>query len=46
MLKKRILFKDILTFLRLDYRDASLIALYLVVIRISIKKINIKRIII
>ena len=33
-----ILFKDILTHLGLDYRDASLMRLYLVVIRISIKK--------
>ena len=33
-----ILFKDILTFLRLDYRDALLITLYLVVIGISIPK--------
>ena len=35
-----LLFKDILTFLGLDYRDALLIALYLVVIGISIKKSN------
>ena len=33
-----LLFKDILTFLGLDYRDASLITLYLVVIGISIIK--------
>ena len=33
-----LLFKDILTFLGLDYRDALLITLYLVVIGISIKK--------
>ena len=30
-----LLFKDILTFLGLDYRDASLITLYLNVLRIS-----------
>ena len=35
-----ILFKNILTFLGLDYRDASLITLYLVVIGISIPKIK------
>ena len=35
---KLILFKGILTFLGLDYRDALLITLYLVVIGISIKK--------
>ena len=33
-----ILFKDILTFLGLVYRDASLIMLYLVVTEISYKK--------
>ena len=33
-----ILFKDILTFLGLDYRDGSLITLYLVAIGISLKK--------
>ena len=33
-----ILFKDILTFLRLDYRDALLTTLNLVVIGISIQK--------
>ena len=38
LLRYRILFKDILTFLRLDYRDSSLITLYLVVIGISIPK--------
>ena len=32
------MFKDILTFLGLDYKDASLITLYLVVKGISIKK--------
>ena len=32
--------KDILTFLGLDYRDASLITVFLVVIGISIKKIR------
>ena len=35
-----ILFKNILTFLGLDYRDASLITLYLVVIGISISEIK------
>ena len=40
LIKYMILFKDILTFLGLDYRDASLITLYLVVIGISIKKIR------
>ena len=38
LLKYRILFKDILTFLILDYRDASLIILYLIVIGISNQK--------
>ena len=33
-----IIFKDILTFLGLDYRDALLVTLYLVVIGISIQK--------
>ena len=40
LLKYRILFKDILTFLILDYRDASLIILYLIVIGISNQKIR------
>ncbi len=35
----RLMFKDILTFLALDYRDASLIKLYLVVIGISAPKV-------
>ena len=35
LLKFRILFKDILTFLGLEYRDFSLITLYLLVIGIS-----------
>ena len=39
LLNYRILFKDTLTFLGLDYRDALLITLYLVVIGISIPKI-------
>ena len=39
-LKYRILFKDILTFLGLDYRDASLIILYLILIGISNPKIR------
>ena len=32
--------KDILTFLGLDYRDASLITMYFVVLEISITKIR------
>ena len=40
LLKYRIMFKDILTFLGLDYRDASLITLYLVVIEVSIQNIR------
>ncbi len=36
----RLMFKDILTFLALDYRDASLITQYLVVMGSSIKKIR------
>ena len=40
LLNYRILFKDILTFLILDYRDASLIILYLIVIGISNQKIR------
>ena len=39
LLKCRILCKDILIFLGLDYRDASLITLYLVAIGFSIPKI-------
>ena len=39
LLKYRILFKG-LTFLGLDYRDASLILVYLVVLGISIPKIR------
>ena len=35
-----ILFKDILTFLVLDYRDASFIRLYLVVIGTNIQKLD------
>ena len=38
--KYRILFKDLLTFWELDYRDASLITLYIVVLGISIPKIR------
>ena len=38
LLKYRILFKDILTFLGLDFRDVSLITLYLVVIGIRVQK--------
>ena len=40
LIKYRILFKDILTFLGLDYRDASLKILYLIVIGISNLKIR------
>ena len=40
LLKYSILFKDIKTFLGLDYRDASLIILYLIVIGISSPKIR------
>ena len=39
-----LLFKDILTFLGLDYRDASLITLYLIELGISIKKNQMNRI--
>ena len=38
--KYRILFRDILTFLGLAYRDASLEILYLIVIGISTPKIR------
>ena len=38
LIKYMILVKDILTFLGLDYRDASLITVYLVVIGISIQR--------
>ena len=40
LLKYRILFKDIQTFLILDYRDALLIILYFIVIGISNQKIR------
>ena len=40
VLKYRILFKDILTFLELAYWDASYITLYFVVIRIRILKLH------
>ena len=40
MLKYRIMSKDILTFLGLDYRVASLIILNFVVLRINIPKIR------
>ena len=44
LLKYRILFyKDILTFLELDYCDASVITLYIVVLGISILKMKIIR---
>ena len=35
-----VLFKDILTYLVLDYRDASFIRLYLVVIGTNIQKLD------
>ena len=38
LIKYMILLQDILTFLGLDYRDALLITLYLVVIGISIQR--------
>ena len=40
LIKYRILFKDILTNLGLDYRDASHVLLYLIVPGISIIKIK------
>ena len=40
LIKYMLLFKDILTFLGVDYRDALLIILYLFVIGISIPKIR------
>jgi hypothetical protein len=40
LIKYMILFKDILTFLGLDYRDASLIILYLIEIGISIQRLD------
>ena len=40
LLKYRIMLKDILTFLGLDYIDASLITLYFVDLGISIPKIR------
>ena len=40
LIKYMILFKNILTFLGLDYRDASLFTLYLVVIEISNPKLR------
>ena len=40
LIRYMILFKVILTFLRLDHRYASLITLYLVVIGISIQRIR------
>ena len=40
LLKYRIIFKDILNFLGLDYRDASLITMYFVVLGISMPKIR------
>ena len=39
-IKCRIMFENILTFLGPDYRDASLITLYLIVIGISTQKIR------
>ena len=40
LLKYRIMFKDILTFLGFDYRDPPLITLYFVVLGISMPKIR------
>ena len=40
LLKYRIMFKDILTYLGLDYRDAPLITFYFVVLEISMPKIR------
>ena len=40
LLKYRMIFKGILTFLGLDYRDALLTKLYFVVLGISIPKIK------
>ena len=40
LLKYQILFKDILTFLGLDYRDTTLTILYLFVMGISTPKIK------
>ena len=40
LLKYRIMFMDKLTFFELDYRDASLITLYFVVLGIGISKIR------
>ena len=40
LIKYMILFRDILKFLGLDYRDVSLITLYLVVMGISIQRIR------
>ena len=40
LIKYMLLFKNILTFLVLDYRDASLTTLYLVVIGNNIQKIR------
>ena len=42
--KYKRLFKDILTFLGLDYRDASLTILYLIVIGISTPKFTCKNV--
>ena len=39
MIKYMLLFKDILTFLVIDYRDASLITLYLVAIKNQMNRI-------
>ena len=43
LLKYRILIKDILKFLGINHREASLITLYFVVLEISIPKIFLKR---
>ena len=40
LLKYKLMFKDILSFLCLDYKDASLLTLYFAVLGISIQKIR------
>ena len=40
MLKHRILFQDILTFVRLDYTDASLKIVYLDVLGINLQRLK------
>ena len=40
LIKYRILFKELLTFLELDFREASLLTLYFVVLKNSFPKIR------